>query len=285
MHQTLLFLGYGFTAKALSRRLLPLGWSLRAAIRSAETAALAASEGFAPFRWRDGVIDRAAFDRLGAALVSTPPTKDGCPAFEAASKALAAARPGWIGYLSATSVYGDCGGAWIDEEAPLNPSTDRGRARAAAEAQWRAFSQQHDLPLVIFRIAGIYGPGRSAIDAVRTGRAQRVEKPGQMFNRIHVDDLTRALHASIDDPSFGELFNIADDEPAAPQDVVAYACRLLGVPPPPVVPFEKAQLSDMARSFYAENKRVLNARMKERLIKTLTYPNYREGLEAIVNNR
>ena len=158
------------------------------------------------------------------------------------------------------------------------------RARLAAENAWRAFAEEQGPRLVIFRLPGIYGPGRSAIDQVRSGRAQRIFKAGQVFSRMHVEDIAAAVEASLNRPQAGALFNLADDEPAPPQDVVDYACRLLGVPSPPLIPIEEAALSDMARSFYADNKRVSNALMKRALGVGLLYPTYREGLRAILDS-
>lgn len=284
MKRTLLCLGYGFTARALARRLADDGWSVRATARSAESAARLSEEGVGAFSWTEQGIEAAAFDGADAVLISTPPGAEGCPAFAAAAEWLAikAGEIGWIGYLSSNAVYGDHGGAWVDERSALNAKSARALARVAAEAQWAGHSAEWALPLVIFRLAGIYGSGRSALDAVREGRARRIVKPGQVFNRIHVDDIARALKASIENPRAGELFNLTDDEPAPPQDVVEYACALLGVAPPPETVLEDAELSEMARSFYDDNKRVRNAAMKTRLGIDLLYPSHREGLAAIL---
>ncbi|MCZ6764549.1 MAG: NAD-dependent epimerase/dehydratase family protein, partial [Alphaproteobacteria bacterium] len=187
---------------------------------------------------------------------------------------------------STTGVYGDRAGDWVDETSPLKPTGARGRARVKAEAAWREAGDAHGLPVHIFRLAGIYGPGRNALETVRAGTARRVVKPGQLFARIHVDDIVSVLRASIDRPRPGAIYNVCDDEPAPAQDVVAYACRLLGVMPPPEEPFEKAvasgSLSDMAQSFYADNRRVANRLIKEELGVRLAYPSYREGLDALV---
>ncbi|GAB4518666.1 MAG: SDR family oxidoreductase [Amphiplicatus sp.] len=280
----IVFLGYGYTAHALARRLRPAGWRIGATARSAQKAAAIERDGARAIPWTEAGIDSAAFDRASAVLVSTPPGEDGCPALAAAGQALAA-RAGeiaWIGYLSSNGVYGDHGGAWVDEFSPLRAASGRGLRRIAAEADWAAFGATWDLPVVIFRLPGIYGPGRSALDAVREGRARRVVKEGQVFNRMHVDDIAAALEASLARPAAGALFNLADDEPAPPQDVVEYACALLGAPPPPPVAFEEAELSEMGRSFYLENKRVRNDRMKQALGVKLAYPTYREGLRAIL---
>ena len=170
----------------------------------------------------------------------------------------------------------------MDETAPLLPTGERGRRRVAAEAQWLELQRHHGSPVHIFRLAGIYGPGRSALDTVRSGRAQRVVKPGQVFSRIHVADIARVLRASIARPAPGAIYNVCDDDPAPPDEVLAFACDLLGVRPPPPVPIEQAQLSEMARSFYADNKRVSNRRIKEELGVSLLYPSYRDGLAALL---
>jgi nucleoside-diphosphate-sugar epimerase len=276
--QGILFLGYGFVAKALARRLRARRWRLAATHRRAEQARELAADGVRPIDWRDGAV----FDDADAVLVSTPPGENGCPALAAARDALRAAAPIWIGYLSTNGVYGDHGGATVDETSPLLATSPRARARIAAENAWRAFADERGHRLVIFRLPGIYGPGRSAFDQIRQGRAQRVFKAGQVFSRMHVDDIAAAVEASLDRPEAGALFNLADDEPAPPQDVVEHACRLLGVEPPPLIPIEQAQLSDMARSFYADNKRVSNALMKRALGVSLRYATYREGLKAIL---
>ncbi len=191
---------------------------------------------------------------------------------------LVAAGPRWVGYLSTTGVYGDRGGAWVDEADALAPVNERSRWRVAAEAAWAATG----LPVMTFRLAGIYGPGRSALDRLREGRAQRVVKAGQVFSRIHVDDVATVLRTSMERPAPGRAYNVADDEPAPPQDVIAYAAELLGLPPPPEVAFEAAGLSAMARSFYGESKRVSNRRMREELGVAPAFPDYRAGLRAIL---
>lgn len=283
MIRKILFIGYGYTAQTLGRRLMPEGWRIAGTARSAQKAEALAASGVEPVLWTEAGIDPAALDGADALLVSTPPGADGCPAFAALKEALPArARDiGWTGYLSSNAVYGDRGGEWIDETSDLRPSTERGYARVAAEAQWAGFAVEWSMPFAIFRLPGIYGPGRSALDSVREGRARRVYKEGQAFNRMHVDDIAATLAASIERPLAGDLYCLADDEPAPPQDVIEYACRRLGVEPPPLVPLEEADLSAMARSFYAENKRVSNTRIKTVLGVTLRYPNYREGLDAI----
>jgi nucleoside-diphosphate-sugar epimerase len=188
----------------------------------------------------------------------------------------------WLGYLSTTGVYGDRGGGWVDETSELCPGSERGRRRVAAEAGWLQLRRDRGVPVHIFRLAGIYGPGRSPFDALRIGTARRVGKPGQVFSRIHVDDLAVVLLASINRLLPGAVYNVCDDEPASSADVIAHAAALLGVPTPPLMPFDSADLSPMARSFYADNKRVSNALIKKELRVQLRYPNYRAGLAAIL---
>jgi nucleoside-diphosphate-sugar epimerase len=193
----------------------------------------------------------------------------------------------WIGYLSTIAVYGDRQGAWVDEDAPIAPLSSRGVARIKAEHDWESLSREAGLPLDIFRLSGIYGPGRSPLDKVREGKAQRIVKPGQVFNRIHVHDIASTVVAAmLQERQQAEMriFNVTDDEPAPPQDVVLLASQLLGVPPPPEVAFEEAALSPMARSFYEDNKRVRNDRIKRELGVTLRYSTYREGLAALAEN-
>lgn len=283
MTRVILF-GYGYCARRFARRLRAGGAEVAATARRPEAAAAAERDGVRPLVWTAEGVDRDAILSADAALVSTPPGADGCPGFAAASAALAERAPAlrWVGYLSSNGVYGDHGGAVVDEDFELRAQSPRALARVRAEAQWAAHGAEWAYPLVIFRLPGIYGPGRSALDAVREGRAQRVFKPGQVFNRMHVDDIAEALTLSLKRPEAGELFNLADDEPAPPEAVVAFACELLGRPPPPLVPFEEAVLSDMARSFYEDSKRVSNARMKSALGVRLRYPTYREGLRAIL---
>ncbi len=223
-------------------------------------------------------------------LLSVPPDASGDPALRWHAADLAA-LPSlvWIGYLSTIGVYGDAGGAVVTEQTPTNPSSDRGRRRVLAEDQWRQFGQTHQKRVEIFRLPGIYGPGRSAIDTVRNGTARRIVKPGQVFNRIHVTDIAAVLEramarAQANVSALFDIFNVTDDEPAPPQDVIAYAAGLLSVPVPPEIPFDAATLSPMAQSFYAENKRASNAHLKATLGITLTYPTYHAGLAGIRRN-
>jgi len=280
---TLLSIGHGYSAAALARRLIPMGWRVLGTTRAAATAERLRGEGVEPLLWplQDPEAALAAADHL---LTSVAPDADGDPALAALGPLIAARAPGlrWAGYLSTVGVYGDRGGDWVDEDAPLATATARGRARIAAEAGWRALADAHGLPLHIFRLAGIYGPGRGPFRKIRAGTARRIVKPGQVFSRIHVEDIAETLLASIARPDPGAIYNVCDDEPAPPQDVIAHAATLLNQPPPPEVAYEDADLSPMARSFYAESKRVSNRRLREELGVALRYPDYRAGLAAVL---
>lgn len=274
MTQTLLSLGHGYSAQALAR-LLP-GWRIIATTRSQEKAERLVAQGAEVWIWPGGDL-RDALSRASHVLSSIAPDDEGDPVIREIGSVLAeSTHLRWVGYLSTTGVYGDHDGAWVDEETPLEPTTRRGKARMRAEAEWRALG----LPLHIFRLAGIYGPGRGPFQKVKAGTARRIIKQGQVFSRIHVEDIAQALAASIARPRPGAIYNVCDDDPAPPQDVIEYAARILGRPVPPAVPFDRAEMTSMARSFYAESKRVRNDRMKKDLGISLKYPTYREGLAA-----
>lgn len=273
--------GLGYSAGFLGRALARDGWNVEGTMRDAPSG----GEEFPLYRFsRDHPLHEAAALLQGVThvLVSVPPDEAGCPVRDCHGAALAA-LPGlqWLGYLSTTNVYGDRGGAWVNEDSPTAPSGDRGRRRLAAEEAWRALHRAQGVPVHVFRLAGIYGPGRSALDALKAGAARRIVKPGQVFSRIAVEDLAAVLRASIARPRPGAIYNVCDDEPAPPSDVIAYAASLLGIAPPPEEDFARVALSPMARSFYAENKRVSNRRIKEELGVVLRYPTYREGLAAL----
>jgi nucleoside-diphosphate-sugar epimerase len=283
--QRLFVFGLGYSAMALVRRLREAGgWSVAGTRRKADGVAALAQSGIDAFRFDDGTPLRAAgLDTLAAAthiLSSVPPGESGDPVLEHHGGAIADSGAVWIGYLSTTGVYGDTGGEWVDESAPVKPSGPRGERRAAAERAWRALGGGK-APVHVFRIAGIYGPGRNALAQLRAGTARRTEKPGHVFSRIHVDDIAAALAASLARPNPGAIYNLCDDRPAPGPDVVAFAAGLLGVEPPPLVPFGDAQLSPMAASFYADNRRVRNDRIKRELGVTLSYPDYEAGLRAL----
>jgi nucleoside-diphosphate-sugar epimerase len=267
--------GLGYSARALAERLRTRGWTVAGTSRNGR-------EGTIAF---DGERDLPgdALDGVTHVLVSAPPDARGDPVLRRCRDELVARahQLAWVGYLSTTGVYGDHGGGWVDEETPRGPLSERAMRRAEAEDAWLALARDHGVPVHVFRLAGIYGPGRNQLEAVANSTAKRIIKPGQVFSRIHVTDIAGVLEASIADPNPGRVYNVADDEPAPPQDVVAFAAELLGRPAPPEVPYEEAELSPMGRSFYAESKRVDNRRIKRELGYTLVYPTYREGLTAL----
>ncbi len=216
-------------------------------------------------------------------LISIPPDLEGDVVLRHHGEDIAGlADLAWIGYLSTVGVYGDWRGEWVDEASPTRPITERSLRRLQAEQEWLKFGHDSGRRVEIFRLSGIYGPGRSVVDNLRAGTAKRIVKPGQVFNRIHVDDIARVLAAAMETAAGHEIYNVSDDEPAPPQDVVAYAAELLGMPPPPEIPYEKAGLQGMAATFWAENKRVRNDRIKRDLGVSLLYPTYREGVRALV---
>lgn len=221
--------------------------------------------------------------RADALLVSVPPQGETDPVLAHFSEAIASApNLRWVGYLSTVGVYGNADGGWVDETTPPNPATVRSHDRIAAEREWLALGESAPFAVQIFRLAGIYGPGRNALVKVADGTARRIVKKGQVFNRIHTADIAQVLMASIERPSRNAIYNVADDEPGPPQDVIAHAAELLGREPPPEIPFEEADQTPMARSFYADNKRVRNDRIKTELGVALRYPTYRQGLRALL---
>jgi len=279
--------GLGYTAGRLARTLAADGWSVAGTCRSAEQAAHLSEQGFRMHLF-DGTSRPAAaeawFDGVTHVLVSVPPGPDGDPVAEHFGAAVAGLSSlAWLGYLSTTGVYGNTDGQWVDETAQLKPDVPRSARRVAAEQAWQDLAGGRGLPLHIFRLPGIYGPGRSTLDQVRAGKARRIVKPGHKFSRIHVDDIGRALRASMARPNPGAIYNVCDDEPAAPADVTAFACGLVGADPPPPIPFDEAAktMSPMGLSFWLDNRRVRNDRIKEELGVELAYPSFREGLTAI----
>ncbi len=278
--------GLGYTALRLARLLLPnRGWAVAGTCRTPEQQAAARSDGCDAVLFEGGRPLEAAAQTLAGVthlLSSVPPDQDGDPVLACHGGHIAALGSlDWVGYLSTTAVYGDHGGGWVDEETTPAPSGARGRRRRAAEDAWFALRRRAAVPVHVFRLAGIYGPGRSALDQVRAGTAKRMVKPGHLFSRIHVDDLVAVLRASMMQPDPGTVYNLCDDVPAPSADVTEYACTLLGVTPPPEVPFDEASLSPMAASFWSDNRRVRNGRIKDELGITLRYPDYRAGLRAI----
>ena len=279
--------GLGYSAMALARRLIAGRWRVAGTCRTHEKAERLRAAGIEPFLFDRGkplADPAAALAGTTHLLSSVPPDAQGDPVLDHHSADLVRLEGlRWTGYLSTTGVYGDRGGEWVDERGALHPVGPRGRARVTAEDGWLKLGLVGQ-KVHVFRLAGIYGPGRSALDSVREGTARRVVKPGQVFSRIHVEDIASVLEASIAAPEANAIYNVCDDEPAPPQDVIAYAAALLGREAPPEIPYAVASktMSEMARSFYAESKRVNNRRMKEALGVKLAYPDYRAGLRALL---
>lgn len=278
MTKTLLSFGHGFSARALTKQLGD-DWRVIGTTRSEEKANELMSEGTEPRIW-PGADMIPALDAATHLLLSAGPSADGDPVLAELRDEIITRRTQfeWVGYLSTTGVYGDHQGGWVDENTPLRPSTKRGQLRVDAEAAWQSL----DLPLHIFRLAGIYGPGRGPFAKVRNGTARRIIKQGQVFSRIHVDDIAQVLAASIAQPNPGAIYNLCDDDPAPPEDVIGHAAALLDLPIPPAVDFEMADMTPMARSFYAESKKVRNNKIKSELGVVLRYPDYRTGLAALL---
>ncbi|MFA5900743.1 MAG: SDR family oxidoreductase [Hyphomicrobium sp.] len=280
--------GLGYSAARIAAQLSEQGWHITGTARTTDGAVAIAEQGYDAFIFDGTSPGEGIAEALAEAthvLISAPPG-DADPVLQHhVHDVRGAADLSWIGYLSTVGVYGDSGGNWIDETAPTDATSLRGRQRIAAEAAWLALGASMGVATQVFRLAGIYGPGRSAIDRLCEGTAHRIIKPGQVFNRIHVDDIARTVCAAIDQPAASQIYNVTDDEPGPPQDVVAFAAELLQMPPPPEVPFVEAALSPMARSFYADNKRVSNKRLHQELGIALKFPTYREGLRAIADAR
>ncbi len=276
--------GLGYSAGVFADTLRADGWRVAATCRSEAKKAELEARGIEAFlfdRGRPLADAGAALAGTTHLLVSVPPDANGDPVLDQHAGDLADLRTlDWAGYLSTTGVYGDTKGEWVGEAAWLRPTGERQKRRVEAERGWLNLYRHYGVPMHLFRLAGIYGPGRSAIDSVRDGTAKRVDKPGQVFCRIHVADIAATLRASMARPTLGAVYNVADDLPGPSHEVVEYACRLLGLEPPPLVPFDQADLSPMAASFYADCRRVKNDRIKRQLGITLAYPDFRAGLEA-----
>jgi len=276
MTNRLFIFGLGYSGLEIATLAAAAGWSVAGTVTGTDKAGRLAAGGIEthPF---DGTapLAAAALDGASHILCTVAPGPAGDPVLGTCALRLRDAR--WLGYLSTTGVYGDHDGRWVDETTPPRPDQPRSIERLAAERAWQA------LGATIFRLPGIYGPGRSAIDRVKAGTARRIDKPGQVFSRIHVEDIAAAVLAAMTHRPSGAIYNVADDLPAPNGEVIAYACELLGLPVPPAVPWDEAAptMSAMARSFYAENRRVRNDRLKRELGVVLRYPTYREGLRAI----
>jgi nucleoside-diphosphate-sugar epimerase len=283
----LLAIGLGFSARAIAARLKGTDWQITGTSRELDGLEKIRAEGYEALRF-DGETPSpalaATLSETTHLLISAPPNASGDPLLIHHANDLARApRLVWIGYLSTIGVYGDRDGAWVDETISPQPLSERSLWRLTAENAWRQFAETHRITLQVFRLAGIYGPGRNALAKIKAGRDQRIEKHGQVFNRIHVEDIATVVEAGIHAGAAAPgIFNVTDDKPAPPQDVSAFAAELLGVSPPALVPWEEADLSPMARSFYMENKRVRNTRIKDVLGVRLAFPTYREGLRSLI---
>jgi nucleoside-diphosphate-sugar epimerase len=276
--------GYGYAARALAQRLQPLGWKVSATIRQPADRARLDLEGVTPVPAGNRRELAHALRDAQAVLVTAPPTPEGCPGLQALVPAMATANafPDWIGYLSTTGVYGDRQGRWVTERSRLAAKSLEGARRVSAERDWLEVGRGMGLTVQVFRLPGIYGPGRSGLDRLRAGQARRIVSPGQVFSRIHVDDIGAGLAASIARPRAGGIYNLCDDEPCSNGEVIAHAAQLLGLPVPPEVTLAEADLSPAAMRFYGENKRVSNSLAKAELGWRPAYPTYREGLSAIL---
>lgn len=277
--------GLGYSAGVLSRRLSEKGWSISGTATTSDKAELLKQNGYEAFVFDGRTRDPAIVEALGKAthvLLSIPPGDDGDPAFRIYGRDIALSPSiSWIGYFSSISVYGDSKGEWVDETTTPEPVTERGKRRLDAENAWVELGRESGKTIVVLRLPGIYGPGRSAIDQLRAGKARRIFKPGQVTNRVHVDDIATATEATLGLSAGIHVFNVTDDLPAPPQDVIAYGAEILEMPCPPATDPSDASLSPMARSFYAESKKVSNNRMKDELGVKLAYPTYIDGLKAI----
>ena len=283
--QTRLFVfGLGYSAGAIARAMKDRAAWIGGTVRRAEKAARLQSEGISACVF-DGTTSGsgigAALSEATHILVSIAPGEDGDKVIAHHGPDILAARKiSWVGYLSTVGVYGNYGGAWVSEQTTPHPRPGRSTIRLEAEQAWQNFAGDCEVPLARFRVAGIYGPGRNALKNLSEGKARRIVKTDQVFNRIHVADITATVLAAIERNADG-VFNLADDEPGPPQDVVEFAAGLMGVSVPPDIPFQTADLSRIARSFYGDNKRVSNRRIREMLGVKLSYPTYREGLSAM----
>ncbi len=277
--------GLGYSGRYIAERHIANGHDAIGTVRSRNKAEVLASSGLTARVFSPDESDseiRSDLEATEALLISAPPSAEEIRVLSAFAQHIAAApNLRWIGYLSTIGVYGDHDGGWVDEDTLVHPTNTRSRHRATAERAWLAFGAANDLAVHIFRLAGIYGPGQSQLVQLAKGTARRVIKPGQVFNRIHVEDIAQAVEASMDRPRAGGIYNVTDDEPAPPQDVVTFAANLCGCEPPREVEIGNAGLTEMGRSFYTENKRVRNQRLRDELGVTLAYPNYRKGLTAL----
>ncbi|MDB4085518.1 SDR family oxidoreductase [Amylibacter sp.] len=277
MGKVLLSIGHGFSASVLGAQLIKDGWTVYGTTRSVEKAKKLNDDGVNSIIW-PGTDLTPYIQKATHILTSVSPNSQGDPVLNQYNEILSKNTFDWVGYLSTTGVYGNHNGGWVDENSPLKPNTTRGKLREEAELSWSKLN----INLHIFRLAGIYGPGRGPFSKVRNGTARRIIKEGQLFSRIHVDDIAQVLLASIRYPRQGAIYNVCDDNPAPPEDVISYAAELLDMPIPIAIDYDKAEMSPMARSFYAENKRVSNELIKKELGVELKFPDFKAGLQSLL---
>jgi nucleoside-diphosphate-sugar epimerase len=275
--------GLGFAAQVFAKRMHAQEWTVSGTCRAIDKKNSLKELSVFPF---DGahVTEEicGALSKATHLLISIPPQPSGDVVLQKFSSQIAECKNlEWIGYISSTGVYGDTQGEWVDESSSLQPLTELNVRRVEAENGWLSMVKENGCPVMIFRCAAIYGPGRNLLVSVKQGRARRIEKPGLVFSRIHVEDLAQILEASIKKTRSEEIYNVSDDEPSPPSEAVEYACKLLNIAPPPLIPFESAELSEIARGFYQTCKRVGNKKIKEELGVKLKYPNNKSGLDAI----
>ena len=284
MNRHLLIFGGGWLGRAVGAEVLKRGGTAAATSRDPETRDALAAGGLTSVDPADGAALQAAVAEASAILVTAPPTPEGCPGLAALIPAITAsgARPEWIGYVSSTAVYGDRNGGWAFEDDALNAATLQGARRVRAEQDWLGAGLEKGLTVQVFRLPALYGPGRSGLDRLRNGEARLVKKPGQVFNRIHVEDVVSGLFAAMERPRPGRAYNLVDDEPAPADVVTAWSARRLGLPLPPEVDWTDPSVSEGMRRFYLDSKRISNARAKAELGWRPKYPSYREGIEALI---
>jgi len=287
MQNSLFCFGYGYTSDYLGHALLEQGWNVAGTTRDTQKKQELSRRNIKTylFDYEMPLYDPLQIlEQVTHILISTPPGTEGDPTFLIHGEDLSyLPNLKWIGYLSTTGVYGNRNGEWVDEQSEREPSSQRGSRRVLAENQWIEAMMDKSLPLHIFRLSGIYGPGRSALDSVRAGTARCIHKPGHAFSRIHVEDIIQVLLASMKNPMPGQIYNLADDMPASSSEIITYACQLLNRTPPPQIPYEQADLAPITRSFYEDNKRISNTKIKDALGIDLIYPTYKEGLKACLD--
>lgn len=285
-NRNLFCFGYGYSCDYLGHELQRVGsWKITGTTRDPERKALMKERGIKTvlFDYNAPLNDPGLFLKdVTHLLISTPPFDSGDPVFLMHAEDIIRQQSSikWIGYLSSTNIYGDHGGDWVDENTETRPSNKRGSRRVKAEKQWLSLYEKHNLPVHVFRLSGIYGPGRSALDSVRAGMARRINKPGHVFSRTHIADIVQTIIASMMSPNPGSIYNLCDDHAAPSHEVIEYACRLLEIEPPPLIPFNEADMAPIARSFYNDNKLIHNNKIKTELGIKLHYPDFKTGLEA-----